>query len=83
MLYKMENNYETLRIPELKALDKEHGLRGYSRLTKTEFIELLQDKVQGSQQRPPEVRSACSTPPQMSTREPECEPEQELEAPLM
>ena len=32
----MENNYETLRMPELKALPSECRLRGYSRLRKTE-----------------------------------------------
>ena len=31
----MENNYETLRMPELKALTREHKLRGYSRLRGT------------------------------------------------
>ena len=29
-VYKMENNYEALRMPELKALAREHRLRGYS-----------------------------------------------------
>ena len=29
----MENNHETLRMPELKALAREHRLRGYSRLS--------------------------------------------------
>ena len=29
-VYKMENNYETLRMPELKALTRERKLRGYS-----------------------------------------------------
>ena len=40
----MENNYETLRMPELKALTKEHKLRGYSRLRKAELIAFLQDE---------------------------------------
>ena len=35
----MENNYETLRMPELKALARERRLRGYSRLRKAEFRE--------------------------------------------
>ena len=38
----MENNYETLRMPELKALTREHKLRGYSRLRKAELIAFLQ-----------------------------------------
>ena len=38
----MESNYETLRMPELKALAREHKLRGYSRLRKAELITFLQ-----------------------------------------
>ena len=33
----MENNYETLRMPELKAVARECKLRGYSRLRKAEL----------------------------------------------
>ena len=40
---KMENNYETLRMYELKALAREHELRGYSRLRKAELIAFLQN----------------------------------------
>ena len=40
----MENNYETLRMPELKALARERKLRGYSRLRKAELIAFLQDE---------------------------------------
>ena len=43
-VYKMENNYETLRMPELKALAREYRLRGYSRLRKAELIAFLQDE---------------------------------------
>ena len=42
-VYKMENNYETLRMPELKALAREHRLRGYSRLRKADLIAFLQN----------------------------------------
>ena len=41
-VYKMENNYETLRMPELKALARRRRLRGYSRLGKAELIAFLQ-----------------------------------------
>ena len=34
----MENNYETLRMPELKALAREHRLRAYSQLRKADLI---------------------------------------------
>ena len=30
-----------MRVPELKALTRDHGLRGYSRLRKAEIIELI------------------------------------------
>ena len=60
----MENNYETLRMPELKALARERKLRGYSRLRKAELIAFLQDEDR-QQEEPP-------------TREPELEVPQPL-----
>ena len=42
-VYKMENNYETLIMPELRALAREDRLRGYSRLRKAELIAFLQN----------------------------------------
>ena len=48
----MENNYETLRMPELKALARERRLRGYSRLRKAELIAFLQDEDR-RQEEPP------------------------------
>ena len=33
--------YENMRVPELKALTRDHGLRGYSQLRKAEIIELI------------------------------------------
>ena len=60
----MENNYETLRMPELKALARERKLRGYSRLRKAELIAFLQDEDR-RQEEPP-------------TREPELEVPQPL-----
>ena len=42
-VHKMENNYETLRMPELKALVREHRLRGYSQLRKADLIAFLQN----------------------------------------
>ena len=55
----MENNYETLRMPELKAFARERKLRGYSQLRKAELIAFLQDEDR-RQEEPP-------------TREPELE----------
>ena len=34
----MENNYETLRMPELKALARDRRLRNYSRMRKAELV---------------------------------------------
>ena len=48
-VYKMENNYETLRMPELKALAREHRLRGYSRLRKADLIAFLQNNEHQAQ----------------------------------
>ena len=58
----MENNYKTLRMPELKALVRECGLRGYSRLRKAELIAFLQNNENWAQRR--------QRPLQMSTWEP-------------
>ena len=60
-------NYETLRMPELRALTRERELRGYSRLKKAELIAFLQNNERRAQRRPP--------PPQMSTWEPNRPPE--------
>ena len=51
-VYKMENNYETLRMPELKALTRECKLRGYSRLRKAELIAFLQDEDRQQEETP-------------------------------
>ena len=32
-----------MRVPELKALAREHGLRNYSRLRKAKLIQLIQN----------------------------------------
>ena len=48
-LIKMENNHETLRMPELKALARERELRGYSRLRKAELIAFLQNNENRAQ----------------------------------
>ena len=50
--------YETLRMPELKALTRDRGLRNYSRMRKTELGALLQNNGTPQDPRPP------SPPPQ-------------------
>ena len=75
----MENNYETLRMPELKALARECRLRGYSRLRKAELIAFLQNNERRAQrwQRPPQISTwELQREPQTEARQPE------LEAPL-
>ena len=72
MLIKMENNYETLRMPELKALTRERRLRNYSQLRKAELIAFLRDNEQ-RQQRPPQRHTAPAS--RMSTWEPNRPPQ--------
>ena len=60
----MENNYETLRMPELKALARERGLRGYYQLRKADLIAFLQNNEHRAQ---------------MSTWEPQREPQGEAQ----
>ena len=93
----MENNYETLRMPELKALTREHRLRGYSLLRKADLIAFLQNNEhqarsagEAQAQRPsppPPQMSPSRVPPKGATweiqREPQTEARQsESEAPL-
>ena len=50
----METNYNASRLPNLRALARDHGLRGYSRLRKAELITFLWDKLRlMSSPRPP------------------------------
>ena len=74
---------ENMRMPELKALVREHGLRNYSQLRKA----LLEDNEhqvrsvgKAQAQRPPPPQRCTAPALQMSTWEPERE--NELEAPL-
>ena len=73
-------------MAELKALTRECRLRGYSQLRKAELIEVLQDNEHQASRRPHPNRPPLP-PPQMSTWEPQREPQTEvrqpeLEAPL-
>ena len=90
----MENNYETLRMSELKAFTRERRLRGYSWLRKAELIAFLQNNECWAQ-RPPlpppqghaapaSQMSASGAPPRGATWEPNRPPQMstwELEQP--
>ena len=54
-------DYENMRVAELKALAREHGLRGYSRLRKAELIALLRPTPRT---RPPRPTRLPPSPPQ-------------------
>ena len=72
----MENNYETLRMPELKALARERGLRGYSRLRKAGLIAFLQNNERRAQMSTWELQREPQGEVQTEARQ------SELEAPL-
>ena len=91
----MENNYETLRMPEF--LIREHRLRCYSRLRKADLIAFLQNNEHRAQRPPsppPQGHVACASwmspsgvPPRGATWEPNRPPqmsiwEPKLEVPL-
>ena len=48
--------YENMRMPELKSLARDHGLRNYSRMRKAELVALLQNN-------PPPGQSCASAAP--------------------
>ena len=58
----MENNYETLRMPELKVLARERKLRGYSRLRKAELIAFLQKDEEDRRQEEPTQHPELEVP---------------------
>ena len=64
-------------MPELKALTREHRLRGYSQLRKAELIAFPQDNEPQAPRRPHPNRPP-SPPPQMSTWELQREPQTEV-----
>ena len=58
----MENNYETMRMPVLKALARERRLRGYSRLRKAELIAFLQKDEEDRRQEEPTQQLELEVP---------------------
>ena len=65
----MENNYETLRMPELKALARERRLRGYSRLRKAELIAFLQKDEEDRRQEEPTQQPELEVPQPLTKRQ--------------
>ena len=64
-VYYIKVDYENMRVAELKALAREHGLRGYSRLRKAELIALLQNNLSPPPApcaRPPKPTRGCRPP---------------------
>ena len=62
-----------MKVVELKALAKERGLKGYSKLKKAELITFLQNNLRPTpapRTRPPRPTRPHPPPPQMSTWEP-------------
>ena len=69
----MENNYETLRMPELKALARECRLRGYSRfLRKAELIAFLQNNEEDRRQEEPTQQPELEVPQPLTKRQLKC-----------
>ena len=65
----MENNYETLRMPELKALTREHRLRGHSRLRKAELIAFLRKDKEDRRQEEPTQQPELEVPQPLTKRQ--------------
>ena len=59
--------YENMRMPELKSLARDRGLRGYSRMRKAELVALLQNSPPPAPRtRPPRPTRPPTPPPRMS-----------------
>ena len=62
-----------MRMPELKALARERGLRGYSRLRKADLIVFLQDNEHWAQMSTWEPQREPQGKGQTEARQPELE----------
>ena len=62
--------YENMRVVELRALARDHGLRNYSQMRKAELVALLQNNSPPAPQtRTPRPTRPSPPPPQMSPSE--------------
>ena len=57
-----------MRMPELKSLARDRGLRNYSRMRKTELVALLQNNGAPENPRAPTPRTRPPPPPLPPTR---------------
>ena len=55
--------YKNMRMPELKSLARDHGLRNYSRMRKAELVALLQNSETPEDPRAPAPRIRPPPPP--------------------
>ena len=55
--------YENMRVPELKSLARDRGLRNYSRMRKAELVALLQNNPPPGQSRASAAPTPCTRPP--------------------
>ena len=55
--------YESVRMPELKALARDRGLRNYCRMKKAELVALLQNNLLPSQSRASASPIPCTRSP--------------------
>ena len=56
-----------MKVVDLKALAKERGLRGYSKMRKAELITFIQDNLQPCARPPPQMFTWSIDDRQMST----------------
>ena len=52
--------YENMRVPELKSLARDRGLRNYSRMRKAELVALLQNNPPPDQSRASAAPTPCT-----------------------
>ena len=63
-------DYKNIRVAELKAIARELGLRGYSRLRKGELIALLRDNLQPPPRQAPRPREPHNHRPRSGVQAP-------------
>ena len=70
MCQPLKMDYKNIRVAELKAIARELGLRGYSRLRKGELIALLRDNLQPPLRQAPRPREPHNHRPRSGVQAP-------------